>query len=93
MNKKMINSRILRPILEGQRSAWHILEFFAETAKTESAFWRRFADLPHDEKEFLAAFYATPTPWALFRRICLFWNVRARHEKERGACSVERGRE
>ncbi len=76
MLKLASQGRRLRPLLEKQRTAWRVLKFFAETPTNEVAFWRRFAELPREDKKFLGAFNGTPTPWNLFRRICLVWNVR-----------------
>lgn len=75
MKNMDMTARILRPLLERQQSAWLILSSFGETRKTEADFWQRFAGLPSQDKAFLARFYDTQTPWALFRRICVFWNV------------------
>jgi len=67
---------ILRPVFEQQRRAWEILNFFAETPRTEFAFYRRFEEFPASDAEFLRGFYQTKTRWELFERICLFWGVR-----------------
>jgi len=69
-------AQMLQPLLERQRSAWEILNFFAWTQKHELAFWERFGDLPREGASFLQSFYQTRTAWELFERICFFWNVR-----------------
>ena len=66
---------ILPPFLERQRASWRVLKFFARTTKTERAFWKRFGKLPRHARAFLGRFYDIDTPWDLFERICLFWNV------------------
>jgi len=67
--------RVLRPLVDPLGSAFVILRFFAETPKTEADFARRFAALPPSQAAILARFYDAPTPAALFRLICMFWNV------------------
>jgi hypothetical protein len=76
MKNIQMTGRVLRPLLERQRSAWSMLSFFAETPKAEAEFWLRFLELPPEDKEFLSAFWRMPNPYYVFRRICVFWNVR-----------------
>ena len=65
----------LRPLLDQQRSAWRILNLFAETPSNEISFARRFPQIDESDREFLAAFYNIQTPWETFERVCVFWNV------------------
>jgi len=71
-----IEAAIIRPKFERQRSACAILNFFADTPKSELAFWRRFEELSPQDAIFLRAFYGTTSRWQLFERICPFWTVR-----------------
>jgi hypothetical protein len=78
-----ITAQILRPLLDRQKTAWRVLNFFAETPKRELSFYQRFAELPGEDRVFLAEFYETQTPWALFQRICLLWGVPLRPANRR----------
>jgi len=78
-----ITAQILRPLLDRQQTAWRVLKFFAETPKRELAFWQRFAQFAGQDRVFLASFYATDTPWALFQRTCLLWGVPLRPANRR----------
>jgi hypothetical protein len=70
-----MTARILRPLLERHQSAWHILNCFGQTPKTEADFRARFEELAPEDKEFLLVFYGMDDAWSVFRRICVFWNV------------------
>jgi len=53
-----------------------ILNFFAETARDEFSFYRRFEELPAADAAALWRFYSWGSRRQLFERICLFWRVR-----------------
>ena len=74
--------RVLQPLVEPMGSAFAILRFFGETPKTEADFARRFAALSPGQAAILSGFYDAPTPDALFRLICMFWNVPIVRDKQ-----------
>ena len=57
--------------------AYRIMQQFADTAKTETAFYLRFERLVPADREFLAAYYNLPdNNWAVFKQITRWWAVR-----------------
>lgn len=72
---KTTPARRLRPLRDGARTSWTVLNFFADTEKTHAAFAERFGALPRDDRRCLAAFYRTWDIPALLRRVEAFWNV------------------
>jgi len=87
MRTPYLDNLRLRPILDQQRSAWRILNFFGRTARTEPAFRTRFTELPAEDRAFLRGFYTVPGDSDVFRRLCTFWDVRPMEpEMEKSRC-------
>ena len=57
------------------RNAWRAVRFFANTARTEEAFYLRFQLLCPRKRRVLKDWWALRDDWALYRRLCRFWGV------------------
>jgi hypothetical protein len=68
-------TKILQPRAELQSRAWNTMKWFDGVAKNESAFYRRFQELPDEDSMFLKCFYDISDDWDLFKMVCKFWNV------------------
>jgi hypothetical protein len=57
------------------RNAWRAVRFFAQTARTEEAFYLRFQLLCRRKRRLLKDRWKLADDWALYRRLCRFWGV------------------
>ena len=68
-------TKLIQPRAELQSRAWNTMKWFAGVTKNESAFYRRFQELPDEDSMFLKCFYDISDDWELFKMVCKFWNV------------------
>ena len=65
------------PLTSDRGRQYRIMQLFADTPKTETAFYLQFQQLAWEDRHFLQSFYSLDDcDFSVFKKITRFWRVR-----------------
>ncbi len=75
--KMGLRAQEVRAREKGRTRRAEILQWFAETGKTETAFYLRFQELALGDKAYMQSYHTLPdADWSVFKEITRYWNVK-----------------